>query len=84
MVTFGDLKAGDKISYSDIDNLGGIYIGTITPHPIYPALSLVIWWMPKEKRYSFDALNPQFAIPGNPEVDTTNRDANLREAIFKS
>lgn len=41
-----------------------VFIGIITPHPLYPKFSLVIWWTPK-KGYSMDALNPEM------DLDTT-------------
>jgi hypothetical protein len=71
-----DLTPGDVL----VDVFGtGIVIAVVHPHPLYPGLSLVIWWLPGEKRHSFDALSPRQELGG--ELDTTSRELSFRRAI---
>lgn len=53
-----DLHPGDKVRIADQE---GILISTVSPHPLYPHLWLVIWRMIGgriQERWSHDALNP--------------------------
>jgi hypothetical protein len=71
-----DLVPGDKLTYAETC---AIYIGRITPHPLYSHLWLIIWWMVEEQRYSFDALSPLQEVPGT--LDINYRYANLRKVF---
>jgi hypothetical protein len=72
-----DLKPGDRLkAFYD----SGIVIGTIDPHPLYPKLWMVIWWLEKERRFSIDALNPRQELPGELQ-ENPPREENLRTAL---
>lgn len=80
MTVIYDLKPGDVVTMTGIGQ--GIFIGAIPQHPIYHGLSLVIWWLVDEERWSHDALNIFQEIPG--VVDTTKRNESLRFALLQN
>jgi hypothetical protein len=42
-----------------VEPLGtAVYVGTVWPHPLYPNLVMVIWWMDWVPGWSHDALSP--------------------------
>jgi hypothetical protein len=55
-----DLHPGDVLR----DIAGGecVVIAVNNPHPLYPKLYLVVWWMKREKRWSLDALHPDMEL----------------------
>lgn len=53
-----DLQPGDKVRIADQE---GIFIASVSPHPLYPQLWMVIWRMIGgriQDRWSHDALSP--------------------------
>jgi hypothetical protein len=77
MVKIRELTPGDLVKISGLGK--SIFIGRVPQHPLYPNLSLVIWWLEHEKRYGFDALDPGQQIDAT--VDSSNRIGNFRRAI---
>lgn len=83
-----ELQPGDRIVDGQSE---AILIALVPSHPIYPNLSMAIWWMVKEKRYSLDALHPfqdlapaQYKMPADAfGIDhwTVARLRNLQEAL---
>jgi hypothetical protein len=70
---------GDNVTTSGIDGLtGGIFIGRIDPHPLYPQLSLVIWRL-HNGEISLDALSPRMEVSGN--INTHQRAHFIYRAI---
>lgn len=60
---FGDLKTGDVLTLA---GQPGVVMAIDKEHPMHPGFWLVIWYLPSEKRLSFDALHPDFdLIPGS-------------------
>jgi hypothetical protein len=73
-----DLTPGDRVAMM---GRVGIFIGIVDPHPLFPNVSMVIWWMPKEKTWYHDALSIYADMPM--EVDgTSNRQQNLRNSLL--
>lgn len=61
------LMPGDLVIMRDSTPLmpkEAVFIGKVTPHPLYPTLCMVIWWLPEIQEYSFDALSPIQELPG--------------------
>lgn len=42
----------------------GYFVGAYIPHPMYPTMALVVWWLEKEGKHSLDALHPDQEILG--------------------
>jgi hypothetical protein len=75
-VSLAELHPGDAL----VDDMGvAIFVSKNTPHPLYPSLALVIWYLPLESRHSFDALDVRQQLTGR--VDPTSRELNLRAAF---
>lgn len=57
-VRIDTLVPGDVVTLPGLDT--GTLVAVVTPHPLKQygdaGLSLVIWWLHTEKRWSFDAL----------------------------
>jgi hypothetical protein len=77
-----ELTPGNMV---EIPSLGrSVFVGMISPHPLYPDLALVIWRM-DNGTWSLDALLPGLELPDATEVTgrtPTQRDANLRAALL--
>lgn len=84
-----ELEPGDVV----LDTALGIHATMLAlhvPHPLYPQLALVIWWMHEERRWSFDALHPQQELPASqhvrqpapPDGWRTMRVRELRRVLF--
>jgi hypothetical protein len=75
-----DLTPGDRWTS---DTFGDTIFITKAPHPLFPELDLVVWWMIGPKKYSFDALRHTQELPGG-RLDQTDRKANLRIALIEA
>lgn len=76
-----DLKPGDQWFIDD--DHGATFVGAFTPHPVYPSLALVIWWLHHEQRWSLDALRITQEIPGRlVPVGEHHRMRNLRQVLM--
>jgi hypothetical protein len=75
-----DLTPGDRW---DNAAFGDAIFITKAPHPLFPELELVVWWLIQQKRYSFDALRHTQELPGG-RLDQTDRKANLRIALLEA
>ena len=77
-----DLYPGDKVR---LGNQEGIFIASVSPHPLYPNLWMVIWRMvggSLHHRWSHDALNPLQDVGEIVEPRTAEcREARLRFAL---
>jgi hypothetical protein len=78
-----DLMPGDRLNFGD--EAGTLLVQT--PHPLYPGLQLVIWYLHGAGVWSFDALSPGQQLHGE-LVDAplglstpTKREAHLREIL---
>jgi hypothetical protein len=67
-----DMPFGDRATF----------IARSAPHPIYPSLALVIWWLDDGDGWSFDALSPAQdvgeALPSSP----SERQARVRTVLL--
>jgi hypothetical protein len=78
-VRYKDLKPGDRVTLA---GQAAIHICTHTPHPVYPTLSLVIWWMEATGEFSLDALDVNYALMPGTDVNSTHAKLNLRKALI--
>jgi hypothetical protein len=81
-----DLQPGDIVSIPNLPDqqCTWVFVGMITPHPMFPGLTLVIWarCVPgKDTEWSMDALNPHANLTTMARLDSRNRMANLRKVF---
>jgi len=81
-VRIRDLQPGDHTRHAGDE---AVFLTRIRPHPKYPNLDLVIWYMLKSSlkgyTWSLDALDPDMELPSDMTVDTKHRSGWLREVI---
>lgn len=81
-----DLKPGDIVSIPNLPDQQStwVFVGMVTPHPLFWNLSMVIWarCVPgKDTEWSMDALNPHMEINYMMKVESRNNMANLRKVL---
>lgn len=80
MTTVRDLRPGDLVRLNP-DNPGAIVAATVTGHPLYERLALVVWRL-HDGTWSLDALSwDQDVGEINPPTNLTHRRQRLEEAF---
>lgn len=81
MVQVRSLLPGDMVT-NIANNTESIFIGAQSPHPIYPRLWLVTWWLGKDQ-WSHDALSPMQEVGDLVQPrDRTTLNQRLRMALL--
>lgn len=79
-----DLKPG-QLCRSDMSSEAYVFLGYVDPHPLFPGMLMVIWWVPG-KGYTLDALHPEMRIEDNmtilPDQGHNQSEELLRLAIL--
>jgi hypothetical protein len=78
-VKYRDLTPGDRVTLA---GQAAIHICTHTPHPVYPTLSLVIWWVEATEEFSLDALDINYNLLVGTDVNSMHAKQNLRKALI--
>lgn len=58
-----ELRPG-QLCRSDMSSEAYVFIGSVNPHPLFPGMLMVIWWVPA-KGYTLDALSPEMRVEDN-------------------
>lgn len=78
-----DLTPGDVVALPILGQ-PTTFVGSLTPHPLYPGLTLVVWRLPDGHpagQWSHDALDPQQYV-GEVVSTPAERRQNLRRALL--
>jgi len=51
-----ELKPGYEIYNQSFDSVG--IVAAVTEHPEHQGFALVVWWLPREAKWSLDCLSP--------------------------
>jgi hypothetical protein len=57
-MTYGQLNTGDVVKLAGTQAV----VMATQPHPVNFGFLLIVWWIPAEKRITFDCLSPHYEL----------------------